>query len=186
MNTLFPEFAGKLRAIGSHHSPDGGSHVWLTPPYIIQALGSFDLDPCAAPDPRPWPTAGTHWERADNSLNRPWFGRVWLNPPYGPKTTIAPWLRRMAEHGRGTALIFARTETAVFFETVWERATALLFLRGRLCFYRRDGTLPSAAAGGGNAGAPSVLVAYGDEDAASLECSGLSGRFIRLEKVAIP
>jgi len=174
--TLFAETDGKVRAMGSHHSAAAGSQVWLTPPYIIEALGEFDLDPCAAPEPRPWGTAGTHWGRADNSLDRPWFGRVWLNPPYGPKDSIAPWLRRLVEHGRGTALIFARTETRIFFETVWERAAALLFLRGRLCFHRRDGTLP----GGANAGAPSVLVAYGAADAERLERSGLDGQFIRL------
>lgn len=26
---------------------------WLTPPYILEALGGFDLDPCA-PEFRPW------------------------------------------------------------------------------------------------------------------------------------
>lgn len=177
---LFRETDGKVRAMGSHHSADAGTHVWLTPPFILQALGVFDLDPCAAPTPRPWVTALTHWGRDDNSLQRPWHGRVWLNPPYGPKASIAPWLRRMADHGRGTALIFARTETAIFFETVWEKASALLFFRGRLCFYRRDGTLPRSDQGGGNAGAPSVLVAYGDDDAGRLHRSGLDGQFIHL------
>lgn len=180
MGALFPEFDKKLRAIGSHESAEAATHVWLTPPYILQALGSFDLDPCAAPEPRPWPTAATHWTHADNSLNRAWFGRVWCNPPYGPKVTIGPWLRRMAEHNHGTALIFARTETAIFFETVWESASALLFFRGRLSFFRKDGTLPRADSGGGNAGAPSVLVAYGAADADLLLASDLDGQFIKL------
>jgi DNA N-6-adenine-methyltransferase (Dam) len=177
---LFDEFDGKVRAMGSHHSANAKSHVWLTPPYILEALGEFDLDPCAAPEPRPWPTAKTHWGQEDNSLQRAWFGRVWLNPPYGVKSTIGPWLRRMADHGQGTALIFARTETEVFFETVWHKATAMLFFKGRLCFYRQDGTLPRADTGGGNAGAPSVLVAYGDDDARRLKASGIEGQFVSL------
>lgn len=181
MSSLFPETDGKLRAMGSHHSSSAITHVWLTPPFIIEALGKFDLDPCSAPEPRPWATAKTHWGHEDNSLQRPWEGRVWLNPPYGPKVSIAPWLRRMADHGRGTALIFARTETQIFFETVWERATALFFFQGRLCFYRKDGTLPRADTGGGNAGAPSVLVAYGSDDAEKLKHCGLRGRFISLK-----
>ena len=37
-----------------------------------------------------------------------------MNPPYGPPPVIGPWMRRMAAHGHGTALIFARTETAIF------------------------------------------------------------------------
>jgi len=27
-----------------------GTEVWLTPPYILEALGAFDLDPCASLD----------------------------------------------------------------------------------------------------------------------------------------
>src|SRR4051812_36875613 len=110
-DVLFPDLIKPLRAMGAHQSSDAETHTWLTPPHIIEALGPFDLDPCAAPDPRPWPTAKTHWGRHDNSLNRPWFGRVWMNPPYGPKTQIGSWMRRLADHGHGTALIFARTET---------------------------------------------------------------------------
>lgn len=42
---------------GSHQ---GTTDVWLTPPPVLDALGgaqSFDLDPCAAPEPRPWRAA---------------------------------------------------------------------------------------------------------------------------------
>lgn len=28
---------------------------WLTPPWLLSRLGSFDLDPCASVN-RPWPT----------------------------------------------------------------------------------------------------------------------------------
>lgn len=177
MSALFPEVEGKVRAMGSHHSTSAQSHVWLTPPFVLKALGEFDLDPCAGPHPRPWPTAKTHWTHEDGSLLRPWFGRVWLNPPYGPKQSIGPWMQRMAEHNHGTALIFARTETETFFEAVWEKASALFFFRGRLHFHRHNGAL-----GGGNAGAPSVLVAYGDSDADQLKRCGLDGRFIGLTR----
>ena len=166
---------GRKGGIGVHHSPCAETHVWLTPPHVLEALGPFDLDPCAAPAPRPWSTAATHWGPADNSLGRPWHGRVWLNPPYGGPSLVGPWMRRMAEHGRGTALIFARTETDVFFEAGWARATAMLFLRGRLIFHRPDG-----ARAGGNGGAPSVLIAYGQEDAARLRACGLPGAFVEL------
>jgi hypothetical protein len=165
-----------------HESYDGGYDTWLTPPFIIEALGPFDLDPCSAPEPRPWPTAAVHWLRSDNPLLRPWHGRVWLNPPYGAKEKIGPWLGRMAEHNRGTALIFARTETKLFFDHVWYGAAAILFLRGRLNFYRPDGTLSD----GQNATAPSVLVAYGHDDAERLRVSKLEGRYVTLTADAAP
>lgn len=108
---------------------------------------------------------------------REWFGRVWMNPPYGTPTIVGPWMRRMAEHNRGIALIFARTETELFFETVWGRANALLFLKGRLHFHHVDGTRAAA-----NAGAPSVLIAYGDDDATTLRDCSIPGQFVDLRR----
>jgi hypothetical protein len=163
------------RGMSGHHSPRSETDVWLTPPHIIEALGPFDLDPCAAPEPRPWPTAAEHWTHADTPLMRAWHGRVWMNPPYGGPDVVGPWMQRMVTHGRGTALIFARTETEVFQSTVWRAATALLFLAGRLFFHRADGTRAAH-----NAGAPSVLVAYGLADALRLADCALPGAFVML------
>lgn len=155
---------------------DGGSRcareTWLTPPHIVRALGPFDLDPCAAPSPRPWPTAARHLELPEDGLSVPWAGRVWLNPPYGGE--LGRWLARLAAHGDGIALVFARTETAAFHAHVWPRAHGLLFLRGRLSFCNPDGRVAS------NAAAPSVLVAYGRSNAARLQQSGLDGAFVAL------
>ncbi len=180
--SLFPGTEPQARASDSQQNYQPKSLVWLTPPFILRALGEFDLDPCAAPEPRPWATAKVHWGHADNSLGRPWKGRIWLNPPYGPKESIRPWMHRMAEHNHGTALVFARTETRLFFETVWGRATAIMFLRGRLCFHRPDGALARNDTHGGYAAAPSVLIAYGESDARALKASSLIGEFVSLRR----
>ncbi len=167
-----------MRAIGSHHSARAQTTTWLTPPRILTALGgadSFDLDPCAAPTPRPWPTALTMNERKDaDGLMIEWFGRVWLNPPYS-SAEIGRWLARMADHGRGTALIFARTETSAFQRWVWEQASGLLFIEGRLHFHYLDGARANA-----NGGAPSVLCAYGQDDMDRLAASDIEGAFVPL------
>jgi hypothetical protein len=161
------------RGIGSHTKPNAGlKDEWLTPPEIIEALGPFDLDPCAAVD-QPWKTAHIQYTIEEDGLSRPWMGMVWCNPPYGPQTW--KWLSALAAHGNGIALIFARTETAGFFDEVWEKADALLFLEGRLHFHHADG---SRAAG--NSGGPSVLVAYGDEAVERLYGCELGGMFIPL------
>lgn len=81
----------------------------------------------------------------------------------------------MAEHDCGVALIFARTETDAFFRFVWERASALLFVRGRLNFHRPDGSRAPA-----NGGAPSVLIAYGDDDRDILAAAPIDGQFVAL------
>lgn len=161
--------------IGSHQSPRNATDIWLTPPDIIHALGPFDLDPCAAPNPRPWDTAIGHYTLPQDGLTLPWKGRVWLNPPYGNPAIVAPWMRRMVEHGNGIALIFARTETEMFFETVWKAADACFFLGGRLHFHRADGSRA-----GNNSGAPSVLVAYGARDARRLRETRLKGHLVNL------
>lgn len=157
--------------ISGHTRPYRGlNDEWLTPPEILEALGPFDLDP-AAPVDRPWPMAKDHLTVLDNGLTHPWNGRVWLNPPYGPQT--GHWLERLARHGCGTALIFARTETEMFFRWVWGHATALLFLEGRLHFYT-----PTGQRAPHNSGGPSVLIAYGVDDAARLRNAAIAGAFV--------
>lgn len=146
--------------------PEAGTHVWLTPPEIIEALGPFDLDPCAAPEPRPWPTAGRHIALPEDGLEAEWHGRVWCNPPFGKHT--AAWLERMAKHGNGIALAFARTETAMFQRWVWPFASAVCFVAGRPHFHRQDGARAS-----GNSGGPICLIAYGESNANALFKSGL-------------
>lgn len=149
---------------------------WLTPLSLINALGRFDLDPSGAPG---HDTAREVWTPEDvgDGLSMPWTGRVWLNPPYG--RTMVDWVRALALHGTGTALLFARTETALFHDWVWPQASALLFLKGRLTFLQPDGGKPIA-----NAGAPSVLIAYGAEDADALRASGLDGAYVPLTEYA--
>lgn len=160
------------RGMAGPHLPTALTDDWLTPPALHARLGAFDLDPCASVG-QPWPTAARHYTIRDNGLVQPWQGRVWMNPPYG--RDAARWLARLADHGDGIALIFARTETAMFFEHVWYDADAILFLRGRLTFYRPDGT-----PGDFNGGAPSVLVAYGRENARCLAGLPDLGRYVAL------
>jgi DNA N-6-adenine-methyltransferase (Dam) len=132
---------------------------WLTPLNIIEGLGEFDLDPCS-PIVRPWDTAAKHYNINDNGFNQPWEGRVWCNPPYGRETF--KWIDKLATHGNGTALIFARTETIGFHEHIWNRADAIFFFKGRIKFHYVDGIQ------GGPANAPSCLVAYGKENVKKL------------------
>ena len=160
------------KGIGGHQSAKMKNDEWLTPPDIIKALGVFDLDPCSPID-RPWPTAAEHFTILDNGLILPWHGRVWCNPPYGREAN--EWLAKLAQHGNGVALIFARTETEMFFAHVWEKADAVLFLKGRLYFHYVDGRRAAA-----NAGAPSCLVAYGIDNINALKRSGLKGKLICL------
>lgn len=164
------------KGIGGHQSHNPATTTWLTPPALIQGLGgasSFDLDPCAAPA-QPWATAKRMVALPADGLASDWDGRVWLNPPYSTGEVEA-WLQRLGDHGEGTALIFARTDTECFHRQVWSRASGLLFLEGRLHFHHADGTRAKA-----NSGAPSVLCAYGSQDLDILFESGLAGALVPL------
>lgn len=144
---------------------------WLTPPHIVEALGKFDLDPCS-PINRPWDTAAKHYTIEDEGLSKEWEGRVFCNPPYGNETK--KWLNKCAEHGNAIGLVFARTETRMFFESVWGKADAIFFFKGRIAFHHVSGEKALAA------GAPSVLVAYGQENVDSLRALDIPGYFIDL------
>jgi hypothetical protein len=172
--TEHPEPRLQTPGIGSHHSATSKTDEWLTPPSITTELGPFDLDPCS-PINRPWPTAAKHYTIEDNGYAKPWEGRVWLNPPY---SEAARWMNRLAHHGHGTALIFARTETAAWHDYVWPHASGILFLRGRLNFHFVDGRRADA-----NAGAPSALIAYGHDDSIRLADCSIPGYYVPLENL---
>ena len=144
------------------------TNVWLTPPELVAALGEFDLDPCSAED-MPWEIAKNKYTEKDDGLVQDWEGRVFMNPPYG--RLLDPFLHKLAGHGNGIALVFARTETRAFFRNVWGRADAIMFLKGRVKFYRPDGTQ------GASSGSPSCLIAYGYHNYRTLRDCALEGAF---------
>ncbi len=147
-------------------APKERNDRWLTPLHIIRDLGRFDLDPCGAPNQ---PSADQIYllENGDDGLRDPWFGRVWLNPPYGD-ANLKLWLDRLLRHvengGTGTALLPVATGTKNWMDRIWPNADAIHFWRHRINFLRRDGqadtTMVSPTA--------SAIVAFGDLDAEAL------------------
>lgn len=179
----------RLPGIGSHHSANPQTDEWLTPPDVTAALGPFDLDPCAPYQQPDWTGAAAWWTVDDDGLNRPWHGLVFVNPPY---SDVAPWMRRLAEHGNGIALVFARCETAWWFDHVWPHTSGIRFLEGRLTFWRPPAgnahhadlfsdqrhPAPTPSKTGHNSGGPSVLIAYGDLAARRVAEAALPGAWV--------
>jgi DNA N-6-adenine-methyltransferase Dam len=156
--------------LGSHQQCIGESQNHITPKWLIDALGPFDLDPAAA-DPRPWPCAMISW--SSRGLDRDWPRNlfVFLNPPFN-RYEVGFWTKRLAEHSHGIALLHARTE-AEWFEPIWQHAAAILFLADRIHFYRPDGSRQPA-----NSGAPPILAAFGDEAVLRLHRCGIGGALV--------
>lgn len=145
---------------------------WYTPPWIIQALGDFDLNPCA-PTRDHW-TAASCYTKDDNGLRRDWFGRVFLNPPYS-RPLIVQFVSKLAMYGDGIALLFNRMDTALWHDVIFPSADAMLVMRGRLKFIDRHGHEANFA------GCSSVLVAWGGRNAKCLERCSIPGKFISLK-----
>jgi hypothetical protein len=132
---------------------------WHTPPEIVEAVrdlfGIIDLDPCSNSHEAPNVPALVHFTREDDGLSRPWFGRVYLNPPYGKG--IGPWIEKVREEheaGRVTAavvLVKAATDTR-WFRVLSERYPRCE-VAGRLKFSGCKNPAPF----------PSVLFYLGDE-----------------------
>jgi site-specific DNA-methyltransferase (adenine-specific) len=128
---------------------------WYTPPAIVAeyaaVLGPFvwDLDPCADPRAPSWGMFDAHFTVDDDGLAQPWFGRCWVNPPYGRE--IAGWVRKAADeveagHAALVALLVpARSDTAWWHDAV-ARGAEVHLRRGRIRFLRPDGSTGPGAA----------------------------------------
>lgn len=150
---------------GFTHEPQNSQNKeWYTPPEVFELLRfpEFDLDPASPGPDKCCVPAKQHY--TESGLLRPWHGRVWLNPPYGDETEA--WLQKLAQHGNGIALVFARTDT-LWFHTIAVHADAVCFLVGRIAFI--DGKTGRKA---GNSGCGSMLLAWGDWSAEVLLNSG--------------
>lgn len=159
----------RVRGISGHEPHyEGDTNVWLTPKWLIDVLGPFDLDPCAATI-RQFDCAKRNIIEAEDGLRADWFGFVWMNPPYGPH--LGKWFAKMIDHRNGISLTFARCETEACQAALGE-ADAVLFPAGRFRFSKEDGEQ-----GEFTSGAPSMLLAFGMPAVARLLQSGIEGVF---------
>lgn len=138
----------------------GKSDDWYTPAYIFDHLQvEFDLDVAApAYGPRYVPCRG--W-LSEDSLEKAWTGFVWMNPPFGARNAITPWLDRFAAHGNGIALTPDRT-SAPWFQDFAPRVDLMLFVSPKVKFERPDGTI------GKSPGSGTVLHGIGAKATAAL------------------
>ncbi len=134
---------------------------WQTPLHIVESLGVFDLDPCANSFDRNR-CAMRGYVFSDDGLMQSWSGRVWLNPPYGKAAKL--WLKKLANHGNGIALIPPRMGAIWFHDIVLESADAILFIKRRIPFINAD----------------SCLVAFGADNVSALYSSGIDGSIWRI------
>lgn len=149
------------------------SDEWYTPRWIIEKLGPFDLDPCAAVNP-PYETAKKTFNKMQNGLEQIWpeDAVVWLNPPYSRKLLNA-FVEKLAEHNNGIAILVNRQDNLLFQNVVFPKAKSMIFMRNRVKFERPDGST-------GNPFFGSCLVAFGEECDRRLKKSNIEGKYVKL------
>lgn len=93
-----PNQAAQVLSFSSEHVE------YYTPPEYIEAaratMGGIDTDPASCRLAQNWIKAQTCWTKEGDGLTRNWWGRVWLNPPYGRtggKSSQATWAAKLIE-----------------------------------------------------------------------------------------
>lgn len=132
---------------------------WRTPTALFQKLHrewGFTLDAAASEADHLTPY---YFTEAQNGLAQPWYGSVFVNPPY-QRGGILPWLKkayrecRELDHCRAAVLLVPAKTEQPWFRDYALRADELRFIEGRVAFWHPDE--PTAAA----AGFPSLLVCF--------------------------
>lgn len=128
-----------------HVSFNSGENEWYTPPEYIEAaravMGSIDLDPATSDIANKTVQASHYYTVEMNGLEKPWFGNVWMNPPYSSDKIGAFIDKLVAErpnYDNAIVLVNNATETAWFTKMIGI-ASAVCFPHGRIKFIDTQG-----------------------------------------------
>lgn len=157
-----------------HEQCVGSSDEWYTPPHVFEAMGvRFDLD-VATPEATCPADSYCTLGLISESLKARWGGFVWMNPPFGARNGLVPWLDKFFAHGNGVALVPDRT-SAPWWQDYAPRADLILFVRKKLKFIRPDGTEGASPAQG------TTLMAVGAQGVTALRNAARAGLGLLLE-----
>lgn len=130
-----------------HEQSVGITDEWYTPKYIFDAMDcEFDTD-VASPgkDVTPWIPAKRFI--CDGSLEKKWDGFVWMNPPFGKRNGLEPWLNKFILHWNGIALVPDRT-SAPWWQYFAPQVDLVLFVKCKIKFINERGELGKSPAQG--------------------------------------
>lgn len=150
-----------------HEQSVGQTSEWYTPPRVFDALGChFDTD-AASPGKNvtPWIPASNFITRDDPQQ---WDGFVWLNPPFGGRNGLIPWLDKFFNHDNGICLVPDRT-SAPWWQDFAPYADQLLFVRNKIKFIDAHGKPGKSPAQG------TCLLALGDRGSDALRRASQTG-----------
>jgi phage N-6-adenine-methyltransferase len=127
----------------------GSTDVWLTPDYILKwvhkEFGFVGLDAAADSDNS---VADQYIDKEMDALATPWISDdiVWCNPPYGKeaKKFVERAIDQVAKKNcsKVVMLLAVRTDTKMFQELIFPKASRIHFIKGRVKFKRAGKTRP--------------------------------------------
>lgn len=156
--------------MSAHNQCLGASDEWYTPPHIFEALRcEFSVDVASPGAEATYWIPARHFIKA-NSLERDWsdFGFIWMNPPFGGRNGIVPWLEKFFAHGNGIALTPDRT-SAPWWQHFARKADAILFTAGKIKFIDAAGRPRNSPPDG------TTLFAAGMHAVKALDCAETNG-----------
>ena len=138
--------AGDFTAVrantGNVHVPQGNND-WYTPAEFIEAargvMGGIDLDPASSDIAQETVKAGAYFTAETNSLDKPWHGRVWMNPPFSMPLIQQFIDKLLAEWAAGRvsqAVVLTNNATETdWFQALLEVTSGVCFPSSRIKFY---------------------------------------------------
>ena len=132
----------KLAPNKPHVVNNTGNNEWYTPAEYIEAarrvMGRINLDPATSEMANETVQANIYYDVECDGLNRRWFGKVWMNPPYAAEL-IGKFCDKLVLHyaagdiEEAIVLVNNATETK-WFNTLIHEAAAVVFPQGRVKF----------------------------------------------------
>jgi hypothetical protein len=133
--------------------PQGKSNEWYTPSRYIEAarevMQGIDLDPASCAVANETVKAKRYYTQAENGIVQPWYGKVWLNPPYGRenatgrfgggRSLVTLWSTKLiSEYKSGNVLeailLMVADTDANWFQPLWEYP--ICFANHKIHFHR--------------------------------------------------
>ena len=139
------EVAQKVEELNQREAPLDRDK-WSTPERYVdlvrEILGEIDLDPATNLAAQEVVKATRFYTSEDDGLTRPWFGKVWLNPPYS-QPACKQFTERLLDHLESGevshAVVLVNTSTASkWYQRLLERASLIIFPKGRIQFWHPD------------------------------------------------
>ena len=107
-----------------------------TPKWIFEALGlQFDLDVASSNNEQIIVPASNKYTIEDDALTKPWYGRVWMNPPFSKPS---PWVHKWLAHNNGIALL-PLSGNSRWWRDLWQSDAAVVMIKPNTGFNNTEG-----------------------------------------------